>query len=405
MCSKLLLLLLVWATPAWAVEVYLAEWEWNDKEEQWQSPGGTAIGSLDLRSLPQMAAKGTGTGYGVFVYDTPQVIPGSLDLGNDLDKPLNGGEKATLKSALKLPGMPTSATPRELLWDMLGKYADPTGVNGPKPLMPTLDNRLDLHLGGFSLIRSEPFDIATHPNRDKVVSVLQGNYRKVRVDGGRYKEYLDVLEKKFGVSYGTFIPADLPDEGTLPHQTTVSDNFNRADESLDAGAWVETAVNWSVVSNQAQMQVDNAAGIARYTTALSSDNMTSDVDAISDSPALEGCIGSTTRMSTDASPNHDGYWGCIDPDVDNIGLFKIVDGTRTSIGSFPAFIDSLPDTHRLSANGSTIENIVNGSTLQSVTDTAITGNLYAGIGARRSFDTLDNFTASDIATRRVFLVN
>ena len=214
--------------------IYLAQWEWfGDPDDfiYWRSPGGDCLGSLDLRSIPQLAkAGGTPEGWGLFVYDSPRSIIDSIYLGELLDQPLKNSEKNTIKSMFNLPERPTSTTVRDLPWDLLTKYSDPTGLTAAKPLMPTASLDLELHLGGFSLIRTEKFNINTHPHRDKVISLIQDDYRRARAEDievgqDHYKRVLDALEEKYKVSYSVFIPPDLPDEGKLPHSTTLTDTF------------------------------------------------------------------------------------------------------------------------------------------------------------------------------------
>ena len=379
--------------------LYFSNWEWDAKNEFWHAPGGGQVGLLDLRTLPEMGTKAIVSGYGFFVYDIPKDIKGGCYLGKDLDRVLTAGEKAELKTMFKLSATPTSNTIRDFVWDILGKYSDPTGQTAPKPLMPDSKLNMDLHLGGFSIIKTEKFDINTHPNKDKVLAVLQENYRKARQNNAPYKQYLDTLELKYKTNYRTFIPPDLPDEGKLPHQTTVTDSFtDTTGTSLDAhtadtgGTWVEVVGNWSITANQAtQGGLDR--DIARHTGALSTDDMTYQVTAVAYNPT-NGQIGATCRNSTDAAPNQDQYQAFTL--VGFINAHKIVNGTQTDIGSNTAISESAPDDIKCSADGSTIRAYFNGTDITGGTDTAITGNLFAGMMARRSGDIIDDFTASDI---------
>src|SRR3989344_5236503 len=60
---------------------YFAHWEWHCETEDecyWRSPGGNALGLVDLRPLPAQEKKETPEGYGFFSYDQQVSIPGSI---------------------------------------------------------------------------------------------------------------------------------------------------------------------------------------------------------------------------------------------------------------------------------------------------------------------------------------
>ena len=68
-------------------ELYLAPWRWvldPDNGDRWEAPLPGSVGCLDLRSVPQFSSLGGTPGPGIFSYPGPVVIPGALQLGNDL---------------------------------------------------------------------------------------------------------------------------------------------------------------------------------------------------------------------------------------------------------------------------------------------------------------------------------
>ena len=217
--------------------IYLAQWEWITEEGQsfWQCPGGDCSGTLDLRTIPEMSiAGGIPQGYGIFTYSSQQTIPAATYLGTDLNSTLSSQQKANIKAKFKITM--TSQTPLDVMWDMLTKYSDPTGQTAPKPLMPNLKNELSIHFNNQK-VRTETFDILTHPHKDKVISLIQQDYRKIRDESlsasigsnerDTYKRVLDYWKDRYRVDYRLFIPSDLPDEGILPHKTVLKDDFNK----------------------------------------------------------------------------------------------------------------------------------------------------------------------------------
>jgi hypothetical protein len=219
-------------------QVYVAPWEWNAELLRWRSPGGgTAIGVLDLRTVPQQATAAGPPGLGVFVYAAPQVIAQSIDLGVILSRVLSGNERSGLRTRLGIPdAIPAGTSVLDLLWGLFTTWSDPTGQTAPRPLMPSLAQKLELHLGGFSPIRVEPFSIDTHPHAPQVIATLQHEYRAQRAGdiasgSETYRRMLDKWSEEYRTDPARFIPADLPRETPLPHATTVADALTRSDSS------------------------------------------------------------------------------------------------------------------------------------------------------------------------------
>ena len=99
------------------------------------------------------------------------------------------------------------------------------------------------------------------------------DYLRAKYVGGRAQDEVDVFLS--GVRGG------LPDEGTLPHRTTIQCNFNDADGVLESHAnddggsghlqgtwaWTATVSDWNIATNQAASA--GAAPIATPQTSLS----------------------------------------------------------------------------------------------------------------------------------------
>jgi hypothetical protein len=113
--------------------------------------------------------------------------------------------------------------------------------------------------------------------------------------------------------------------------------------------------------------------------------------------------GVTARMSSSEATYYSGEIERQSEVVNPYQVFKTVTGTRTSLGTGAGGGDSANNnTLKLEVNGSDLDLYgVDGTQLKvSLTDTSITGNLYAGIvgshsGANRN--QWNNFKAADLA--------
>ncbi len=167
-----------------------------------------------------------------------------------------------------------------------------------------------------------------------------------------------------------------------------SDDFNRPN-STNIGNWTESGDNWSIISNQLAPGTA-AIGVALYSSPLSTFDHYAEVVM---SVGTSGSMGVIARSSLDTGGyylwrNNGSVWT----------LFRQSSGTFTQIGSFAAtFING--DIARIQCVGSTIKGSVNGVERVSVTDTGITGGLYAGVRCNASSTTrYDNFVASDVSS-------
>ena len=389
-------------------EVYLAQWRWDTSDPafpQWGSPAPGAIGCLDLRSLPEMAhAGGVSQGWGIFTYPAPMVIPGALALGSDLDALVSPAIKATIRIRLGIPSPLSGDSLIDVLWEALTTRADPTGSLRSKPLMPTIQNALELHLGGFSLIRSKLFSFS-EPEGPNVLAVLQDDYRGIRqerlgtVFADTHKRLLGGLVNRFGVDYRQFIPGDLPDEGLLEPHTTILDNFNRADSptlgtSSEGWSWTEVEGDLEINTNRAGTPAITAASqSARAENDLNSADHTSqglcDVEL-----NTANFISVLTRFAAAATTYYAGQHRA--NATATYRLIKVVAGVFTSLGSQDAGVPANPVTDIMSSNGSTQEFTSDGVVRITLTDSSITGNLRSGILLALLSHTIDNFNGSDL---------
>ncbi len=405
---------------------YLRRWQWSPEvivdgevvqEGYWHMPGAVAL--IDLRSLPQQSLRGDvipAQGWCFCAYDSPVVDADAIDLGTDLDT-LTPGQRRDMGIALGHGATAITATSlRHAVWDCLGIHADPTGASACLPLVPDRDGIARVHLRGHSVIVARRITQAS-PEWPNLRALLQRNYRKIRghaidpsdpMPGTKHRQYLDWLTEKYeGVPFQEFIPPDLPVETPVPHDTSISDIFDRVDQVLSASAdWAHLGPFGDViriVSNQLEPLNANTPARMQHQTVLSSDDHTAQLDVITLNvpTASNSTVSVFTRMR----------------DVNNMYIFqelngftsgkrrqirKRVGGTATSLSDV-AQVFSLPDTVKGKSEGSSHTISIDGTDFESATDTSLTGDLNIGLEVNRATGTVqtdtqaDNFSGGDIA--------
>ena len=384
---------------------------------KWIPPEGTTF-SLDLRSIPAHQTPGVA----LFASNT-LLGPDYLLIGEGEIDQITPNEAIRILFAQKL-NLPTvsGTTLQEWVWDVLTLRADPMGINGPKPLMPTRDIKLELHAGK---IKQKDFELAM-PEAAPVIAVLQEDYRAIRADAkaGRmmgtdgvdtefHRRVLDSWGEKFRVAdpENYFIPADLPKEEPLKHSTSYSESFNKADAATLGPdlTWSEPTqgdaggTSWKVVSNTANVS-DAGDSHARADHNTSSSDMFAQFTY--DTLTVSGGIISTgvdVRFSATAVTN---YMWQARTDTSTCGWGKWVDGIETfPIGSN---ISSCPtaagDVLRGEVSGSTLTGKINGVSKSAPTDTAITGNTRGGLRGiitGSSVTRVDSFSFGDLVEAAV----
>ncbi len=387
--------------------LYVGHWQWVTEGAWvfcWRMPRvDIGLGLLDLRSIPQMSkAGGEPEGYGLFVLGFRDDSTGYY-LGNGLGSKPVPHIRDVLRSILGLSQSLSSNTSLDILWELLTLRADPTGQLRWKPLMPEIDGKLKLYLGGFSLVREESYNPTQHP---LVLELLREDYRRLRqefqsVGSDHYRKVLSAWQDKygkFGLTWEDFIPADLPKEKPLLHSTTITESFNKADDGLGPDlTWTAVAGTWGVTSNQADYRSTQAVGYARAESDLATDDHYAQaVVTHSGGVSASAWPGVCTRLSTVANTY---YRALIYEYDDKLYIEKLVAGTGTTLGSV-AITMSWPCTLKCQADGSTIKGFQNAVEKLSVTDTAITAIVRTGIVGYQWADyniRWDNFEAGDLA--------
>lgn len=233
-----------------ARHTYLAQWVWNTAEGWWEAPlRAQCTGSIDLRSNAQCGTAVTPLGYGLFTYPAQVTIAGSLYFGVDNFR-ISLAKRSTLNSMLGVTvvNRDTDLIIKELLVDL----ADPTGQTRWRPIRVGADKRLKFGMSGVVLADETVGDL--HPAFENTLAVRHADYRRAKIAGEpltNLRKWTGYDLRKYGVSLDRLLDAQDRADGSEAPATVISDNFNRANESLDVGPWNEVVADWSVTGNQA----------------------------------------------------------------------------------------------------------------------------------------------------------
>lgn len=366
----------------------------------WRLPF-SSVGGVDLRPLPAQGTAG-GAPQG-FAFATCRQSPGGTALATSFhmsETPVTAGIQSAWQSAMDYT--PQGATLTDLLWDQLTTGSDPTGQNGPKPLMPGTDGQLRLYVGGHSLVKSELFTFGVHPHTNRVRDLLRLQFEQQweATNGHDHcRRCLDYTCKKYRVDdWKEFVPARLHAHvpGRLPHATTITESFNKADsDTLGPDlTWTEVSGDWDVVSNAAELITTGSEKTARAESDLSSDDHYGQVVYLNEASSNEATGGACARFASAAETCylHRAY-------RDNVFLQKIVGGTYTTLAN-AVETQAANDVLKVECDGSAIKGYLNAVEKLSVTDSSITGNTRCGIVGYSdgvAEPRLDSFEAADLA--------
>ena len=399
--------------------VYIGQYVWDTtipNLPSWSPPlKNQCIGSIDLRSLPsQSIAGGSPQGFGVFVYPSTVSDPNLRFIGDSLTSSLSKPIKNLIETRLGFAqNSITKSLLNDVLFELFTSLADVSGSTRWKPLIPTIQGDLELHLGGFSIIKSEKFNVVEHPFVFDVVkndwlNLITTPIQKRKVLGAIMKKYKISNEELFNIWKIPFVEA-------LEPTTLISDNFNRADNAdMSVGApfsWTDVDGDWQILTNQAELVT--AGGTARSARA-ESDLSTSDHSAYVDvtdlgTPTTDAAMvgGASCRFAGAEETLYTGHLYQFPAGSDSARTQKIEAGTGTTIGVETNITWATTDNVKIEANGSTITRYYNGASQDVVTDTSITGNTRTGLNGFRNATEdgkirLDNFEATDLVVSAFF---
>ncbi len=296
-------------------------------------------------------------------------------------------------------------------WHALTTFAAPDGMEQVGPLVPTLEGVLELHLGPLGRVRAERFVWGQHGHTNRLRDLLRLHFQqRWAVNRDHARRCLDYECLKYGLHgdlWRELVPRDLLPHvpGRLPHATSYSDNFNRADSYLNVADWSCDAIgggvpNFEIVSNKLK-QVNNTGAFyfARYDHDLSGTDHTVTLDYSTGSGVLQ--CGPTARVSS--SDFHTCYFGSSRIDNTTFNVYKVSAGTLSTAIDTGTGNGAPPFTMSLTCNGSTIT-YSDGVANHSVTDPGgITTGTRGGLAALNAGSTLtlDNWTAADLASGSV----
>lgn len=410
------------------MKYYLGPWVWKtDPSPSWSVPDGV-VGSIDLATISQQAQPEDPTLRGVGFFTTPD----DVTLSDDYTL-IATGDLRTLETTSSMQDAfedrfhyrPTGATLNDLLADCLTNGSDPTGETACKPLVPTSNNELEIHLGGHSKIWSEKFVWGEHPHTTKLQLLIQEDFRKLYMETltgqlptGTDVKVLDMLCEKYGVgkkNYKVFVPDDLKASvgPLLPHETTITESWNANDStSLTADlTWTEFAgTAWGITSNQARAAGSNLNQEARADSDLSSDDHYAQATLITFTYAGNALqVGVLCRKDETTTRTYYGFVATrsATPSNEHI-LTRLSSGTNTNIGTAADDVAASPIALKVQADGSTIKGFIGGVEKVSVTDTNITGNVRCGIvytsNNAGNVGVLDDWEAADLEAAAAIVI-
>lgn len=379
-------------------------WSPTHAEGVWLPPAGS-LGGIDLRNETQCGTPVVPLGVALFGTANAMNLGAGYDnLGTDPDVVLTAAQKTGWRTKLLLPQAPAALTLRDLLWETLTIQADPTGVDRCRPLVPLVQGAgWECWLAGARL-RRQPFD-AGRPEWAPVVDQLRREYRRIRqaclngtMPPEHYRKVCGYWVRKYRLDYRAFQPGDLPDEPDLPPSTTITESFNKADsDTLGPDlTWTETEGDQDVVSNTCEFQ-NNAANDARAESDLSSADHYCQVTRPNGSGSDTSYAGPCTRFAAAATTCY-----VLADYLSVFQMYKLVAGTLTALGAGVAITRADNDTYKLTNNGTTLTSRQNGVDKETITDSAIAGNLRCGVkgfwgGGGAAKARVDLFEGADLA--------
>lgn len=402
---------------------YLGPWQRKrpplaDAPDAWAwAPPDEAVGMLDFSSLPDCGTSPSTVdmrGIGLFCVPRAVTLPSEYDLldsGDAREIQIATAHRDLVEAVLGVR-IEAAGTLAEGVAALFAS-GDPMGQERWKPLAPNSGGMYEIHVGGHSSIWSRKFQGPTDPAWNRLRDMLRFDLKQhdddCKVEARRLRDEAKELRKQ-----GKDKEADERDRQaayTEPHaesvldwmsrkyqcaptelnteirrgraSTTISDSF-----SGTLGAWTQDRGTWEIASGEVwKTAVHTQFDLLRHNTALSSADHYTQAKV---TYGWETYAGPCTRCASSVT----GYFA-VNYTSATLYLFKLVSGTETSLGSFAKSVVEY-DVVKLSSSGSSHTGYANGSAGTPITDTAISGNLYAGLTMYYgSSSTLDNFEASD----------
>lgn len=423
-------------------DICIGRWVWNTTSDPpngyWEPPfPENLLGALDLRSTAQRGSPGPiAQGVGVFTYDISMVGSGLLcPIAGELDTPMSLTTVNTIASALGLrAGEIAANTMRGILIESYLEHGDPAGETAWKPLRISRNHGVKLYLGGYGAILDEKFS-QDSPAFQNTLDVRWADYRRLRESGTslellrRWTGY-DGL-KLFGraptaADLDKLLPPEYRQDGTLSPKTTVTDDFDRADEALEASAnWTQQengngGSRIGIVTNA--IQATHIEGFVRtlqhsysYGTTLSGTDQYGQYVWISHAQTFQpNTLYNALRWDVSGLTFYEGGWRRDNANAQHLTIVDSAAGVRTQLAT-TAESRTANDVVKFEVDGSTLRILVNDTEALTFTDTGITAGNSVGLSSVSgdatfvNIVTVDDWEAADLgaapAARRVIRIN
>lgn len=399
------------------MHLYLAEREWKLIHGQgpgfgWDFPVPT-ISAIDLRGMNQNSQRGGTPGYSLIAtnvqHDGLAGYLGEVELQNlAVDGPTTARKKA-LERTLGITGGLNSITYRDIMVELFMEQGDPTHVDRWGPLRGSYKRGVGFWFANTK-IWSDTFG-PTHRTFLNTIAEYRASYTRWReraetFDQARFDVELEHLKRVTGgmlrklrlteSDIAAILPAQYITDGSLDPRTTVSDNFNRANEALDTGGnWTESSGTWTVTSNECAKD-STAYETARFNSALSSTDHTCTITVTA--RGANDRVGCAVGYAAAAETCYIGYSKATSSPYEWIEYFS--SGTHntlysnTGASATPNFSVVFKLDEGASSNTLTLT-VDGGTPWTPATDSSIAVDTYAGVFAREDVCALDDFTCSD----------
>lgn len=430
------------------VNYYFGPWQMRADGPMagWHAPEGT-VGLIDFGSLPDCEqADGTLRPRGLFCVPRAQQLPAEeydlIDSGDCREIVVTEAHTTRLKGICNVDLSQFHGVTLAQLWHEMLMAGDPTGAGAWKPNVPTHRGVWEVHLGGHSQIfgrryspraagASQVLDVVLHDfsqllidvaNEREAIKQERSQVAKDKDKGSKEEkekrakrdEWLAKHDAKLAELPGKVLRANADKYRIDPMQiskdveprrptTTISDDFTRADGTGIGNQLTWTAVSgtWETVSNRARLATasDGSIRVARAESDLSSsDHYAQEVMyGINDWYAQHGQAVRLSASENTCYVHQQSRWE---------GYYSIwckhVTGTRTVLanGNDGGLPNADGDTGKGEVSGGNLTGYRNGSTCETVVDTAISSGTRTGIWQYRwgaGYDPrADNFEAADL---------
>lgn len=388
---------------------HVGPWRWVSDEngDRYEGPEGT-VSAIDFRGIPEQSTAGSNmSGVGLFLVFGP--TPNEWEeIGN--------GSWHDIKATKRMRDLfPKRARKKLDADDLIGlirqtlSLGDPTGQEFCKPLMPSTFGTLEVNIHRSR--HCERFQWGKSTESNIVRDIIRADMDDLIDRCGREKDekkkqhhrrVLDMLCEQYGVDdWKEFVKPnrvkDIP--GRLKHETSLSDDFTRADStglgtSAEGWSWAAVVGGINIVGNRARSTTDSNA--SRAESDLSSADHYSQAQIIQ-SAATSRSIGVRCRYNVGANTAYEATSN--GSSTASFILKRISAGTPTSLSSVDRGATILTRTTRITVTGSSLDYWEDGVSKTTATDTNITGHLRCGIGKSAAQQTgtqeWDSFVCSD----------